>query len=358
MIAALVRDCRRGNGSPEVFHSNEIRIAWLDTLRIVAALGVVCLHVSNVVIQQADATSTDWWVGNLACSFFAWCVPVFVMISGALVLPKAASSSVGDFYRRRFGRLAVPVILWSLFFLGWTWYRGGFTDLRGPAEAMLLGRPFYHLWFLFALLGLYVVAPFLAVFLAAAKTERAWAAVIIGFLIFSLQSGVAAFRGWRADIFIMWVPYVPYFLAGYLLVHRERPLLSGRISAISFIVSVVLFASLTGLLTPRLGTLAWRIMYRNLNPLVIISSVAVVCFAHSAQAPWFHSNTIRRAATLMLGVYIIHPLWILVVQQLGISADRMPAMVGIPLCTTVVFSLSLATSWLIACVPFGKRLVT
>ena len=46
---------------------------------------------------------------------FVWAVPVFVMISGALVLDRSAhAAGPAAFYRRRFARILPPLIAWNL----------------------------------------------------------------------------------------------------------------------------------------------------------------------------------------------------------------------------------------------------
>lgn len=334
------------------------RIPWIDALRVVAAFGVVQLHVTFVVIRESNAASVDWWIGNFADASFCWCVPVFVMISGGLLLPKAGSTSLIEFYQRRFTRISLPVAFWSVFFIVFTWGISGQVDLRGTAEALLLGRPYSHMWFLFALVGLYAIAPFLAVFLSAATRKVAWGAVVVGFVIFSLHDMLSLIRGWRPDVFVLWMPYVPYFLAGHLIIREDRPLFSRRFAAPVFVFSVILIALLAGLLVPILQERSWRVMYAYLNPLVILSSISVICIAHSSSGTIVDNALIRRVSPLMLGVYVVHPVWIEALGRMGISPVHLSPIVGIPACSLAVFVLSLLSCWLIAWVPLGRRLVT
>ncbi|MVT29351.1 acyltransferase family protein [Acidovorax citrulli] len=59
----------------------------LDSIRIIACLAVVLLHVSaRPIYMQKELSQWGWMLGNAVSSLTHWCVPVFVMLSGALVL--------------------------------------------------------------------------------------------------------------------------------------------------------------------------------------------------------------------------------------------------------------------------------
>ena len=95
------------------------RIVWLDVLRLCAIFMVICIHCSdpfNVSPEAADSNS-----GVLICGehfmalFLRPCVPLFVMITGILLLP--VKMSFEDFYKKRLLRIAVPFLLWSVLYI-------------------------------------------------------------------------------------------------------------------------------------------------------------------------------------------------------------------------------------------------
>lgn len=76
-----------------------------DVLRVIGAFSVVWLHVSAVVVRNdPDLRSMTWWVGNVADALSRWCVPVFVMLSGAMLLD-GKIRQLQEFYTRCFMRL-------------------------------------------------------------------------------------------------------------------------------------------------------------------------------------------------------------------------------------------------------------
>src|SRR5437660_891414 len=91
------------------------RLLWLDVLRVTAILGVITIHtVSPLTAGATVATfSAAWWAGATMNELSLWCVPVFVMISGALLLRRQRPQPASTFYRRRLHRIGIPLVFWT-----------------------------------------------------------------------------------------------------------------------------------------------------------------------------------------------------------------------------------------------------
>lgn len=134
------------------------RIVFLDYLRVVACFMVMAIHACEPFYLGGDegvyiATRGDaFWV-TLTEVFCRVCVPLFVIASSYLLFP--LDRSVGEFFRRRLGRIAVPFVLWSCAYV-WR-FKGDWGQLcfNFPAAGG-------HLWFVPMLLGLYLLMPLLS----------------------------------------------------------------------------------------------------------------------------------------------------------------------------------------------------
>ncbi|MDQ6971139.1 MAG: acyltransferase family protein, partial [Mariprofundaceae bacterium] len=82
---------------------------WLDNSRVLAVFAVILVHVSDGFVSHYPMGSEYWWIGNIYDSAVRWCVPVFVMISGALLLDPAKHENLNTFYRKRFSRICIPI---------------------------------------------------------------------------------------------------------------------------------------------------------------------------------------------------------------------------------------------------------
>ena len=91
----------------------------LDILRIVSIVGVVAIHSFGELAGDDDARSQpDWLPAAIIDIAFIWVVPVFVTISGALVLaPRAHAEGAKAFYRKRALRLLPALVVWHLVYI-------------------------------------------------------------------------------------------------------------------------------------------------------------------------------------------------------------------------------------------------
>ncbi len=151
----------------------------LDLVRILAAFLVVAVHVCTV--QRKAALASD--VIDFNYHFFAGmrhlgqsAVIVFIMLSGAFVLKAKSTADYKSFYKKSWGKIVVPTIIFSIFYLFFEWfiyYKTGVFDgyLEGNVAfnsffiqlvLALEGLPAEHMWYMYALVGIYVLAPFVA----------------------------------------------------------------------------------------------------------------------------------------------------------------------------------------------------
>jgi surface polysaccharide O-acyltransferase-like enzyme len=194
---------------------------------VTAVVGVVIIH----AVRPLGLTWSvpGWQVATALDLAFVWSVPVFVMISGALVLdPAAHAQGPGAFYRRRFARILPALVAWHVIYL---------LFVRQAVEAnpvslvelrtMAVDGDFYGaLWFLWVIVGLYLVAPILAAFLARNRRRiliTGWATSGYTAAVFALIGaaqiwGSATFES--PTILTQWWPYVGLFVLG--LGYRDR----------------------------------------------------------------------------------------------------------------------------------------
>lgn len=86
----------------------------MDVLRILAALSVILLHVSAIYLEKTSVNSIQWSVANILDSSTRWCVPVFVMLSGAFLLQK--DISLKYLYKVKISHLFILLVGWNAFY--------------------------------------------------------------------------------------------------------------------------------------------------------------------------------------------------------------------------------------------------
>ena len=158
------------------------REAWLDFLRVTACFLVMTVHATEpfylggdgtLVLSGADAFWVSVFEGLARC-----CVPLFVIASGYLQLPLRYDT--WTFFRRRFVRVVVPMVIWTLV------YAFAYGSPASSLKGLLLNFNYAagHLWFVYMLLGLYLIMPVLSPWLE--KVSRKELSLYLGLWVLTL----------------------------------------------------------------------------------------------------------------------------------------------------------------------------
>lgn len=166
-------------------------IGWIDMLRVVACFFVVFSHCCDPFVAQFDANREMFLTGVFAGSLMRPCVPLFAMMTAVLLLPIKPGTTVNRFYRKRIGRIIVPLAFWSvalplMAFLYFTVANPETANMQlsvnGYTTDTLLQR-FYTfifnfnfdttpLWYLYMLIGLYLIMPMISSWLTQATRKE------------------------------------------------------------------------------------------------------------------------------------------------------------------------------------------
>jgi surface polysaccharide O-acyltransferase-like enzyme len=133
---------------------------WIDLLKAIAAFAVIILHVT-VSLLYDFANQQNWQAANFYNSLVRFSVPVFVMISGVLLLNK--NEELTTFLRKRFSRLLFPFIFWSVIYLFIKInYDLPLKEIISYSIKVLKSGTEFHLWYIYMLIGLYLFIPILS----------------------------------------------------------------------------------------------------------------------------------------------------------------------------------------------------
>lgn len=326
----------------------------LDTARWLAALAVVLLHSAAAVLGEAEFGSTAWQWANVYDAATRWCVPVFVMISGVLLLDPTKQESLRRFYSRRARRILPATLFWSVFYLGWSAWQYRLKGVPMDTEAWIRkatgGEPYYHLWYLYMLIGLLLVTPFIRQFYRyCSAKQRVWVVVCL-FLLAMLQSLYREIQAKDYGFFLFWfIPYLSYFWAGRMLFEAKRSFaLSGVLMLILLCVGLTAMAVMKLSSTQGLNLY----FYDNFSPTIVLMSMALFYLLIKSR----HLPRLSVIAPYTFGVYLIHPLFLDIIEASGIYAIQGSMSWQIPLTAAVIFVLSLASIWLLRRLSIGIRL--
>lgn len=214
-----------------------------DLLRVICCAAVVVLHTGSIYLAgwQPGMPAANRTAAALMQSLTRDAVPLFVMLSGAFLLPDPKSRDFRQFYRKSWKKMGVPTLVFSALYVAYAYavllakiyikHTAGTGQLGQPLAMWLNGVPYFHMWFMYMLAGLYAVTPVLAS-LKQRMGERAWLAAGV----LCTLAGMALSARTALPWYLQWLLYLGYFMMGaYIRCHfrkkGENPLRNGYLCA-------------------------------------------------------------------------------------------------------------------------------
>ena len=364
------------------------RITFLDYLRVAACFMVMLVH-SSETFYAADASglagnvsmlaneSNRFWVAFFDGGVSRTAVPLFMIISAFLLVPMGEGVTMTQFYKRRFKRILPPFIFFLLLycFLPLAW--GGMNWEQSMNDLKLLPFNFPsmggHLWFMYPLIGLYLIIPVISPWLerASAKEER----IFIGLFAFTtLIPWLHRFVTPELWGECFWNPFTAFWycsgfigylvLAHYIRVHldwsRKRKLIVG-ISC--FLVGAAFTAWsfwLKGVPGQIIETPMLEWSWEFCTPNVLCATFGIfllfTCIKeHKVPA------IVTETSKLSYGMYLMHMFFLAAIAQWMVNGDitnpRIPVYLAIPAIAILTFVCCWITTKLLSYLPKSKYIV-
>jgi len=153
------------------------RYFGIDLIRVVACFLVMQTHAGEIYYIEDNGdlirNEKNIWPG-IFNSLARVCVPLFVMISGYLLLPMKTDYST--FLKKRFTRVSFPFIAFCIFYDIYYYIRG-VIDVKTmliniPKIFINYGSELGHLWFMYMIMGVYLLIPIFSPWIKSAKKEH------------------------------------------------------------------------------------------------------------------------------------------------------------------------------------------
>lgn len=334
-----------------------------DVLRIVSMVSVVFLHVSCQFITPVVDNARQHVLEEVLFFnvFSRMAVPCFIMLSGAFLLCKE-TLDVRQFYSKTYRQLIKPTLFVSALCLAYVvlksallWYYG---LLPMPfAEKMLTllwntvnGAPYYHLWYMYMLFGLYAITPVLLM-LKRQLSQRQAVALAGLCLLAGLGQHHAGALFWMLD----WAQYVGYFLCGALI--REKAASIGLPKWLFLAVSLLLLLlalAVTYAYTLALHTGERNVLFTFIPSLAshaydffIVPNAELIVAASLCFFVFFAKLSVKKsyaqAAELTFFMYLVHA----PIIDMLLTVQNMLAWRGLPILVSMLLLvvLTLACSY-------------
>jgi surface polysaccharide O-acyltransferase-like enzyme len=357
---------------PQTNKSLSKRILYADILRIVATLFVIVVHVTSGKVDTVPVANQSWELFNIFHGLSRWCVPVFFMLSGMVFLNPKHIINVKTLFNKYIFRIICALVFWGLFYGFFTALTASLTGessftlskLFLIPRSILFGPPYYHLWYLYAIIALYVFTPILRILVAHMQRKHIEYYLILFVALsvfipcvnhylmlinpkFRISFGIPELNG-----------YAGYFIAGY---YFSRYDLAPKFKKTLYISALVL--SFTALYITSIQSgfehKPVRYLYGYSAPNVAVAAFALfVLFKSVFKNSSFNkkvSDLIMYLSSLTFGVFLIHPMFLKILSIINIDAQSCAPIFSVPLLSLFLFLTCAVVTGILKRIPgFGK----
>lgn len=359
-------------------------IVWLDVVRFIAMFTVVCCHCTdpfNFYPGTAPNIGEIKLWGAIYGSVLRPCVPLFVMITGALLLPVRGDAST--FYKKRIPRVFYPFLIWSVLYNLFPWITGllglnpqiilDFFPYAGE-EVMqqsfsvsleyILMIPFnfsilaVHMWYIYLLIGLYLYLPVFSAWVEKASERAklmfllAWGVTLLLPYYYQFVSNYLwGTCSWNSfGMLYAFAGFNSYLLLGHYLKNLEWSLkktlaIGIPMFAVGYAVTFLGFRHITALPEYTDEMLELFFTYCSLN--VVMMTIPVFMLAKKVKV---NSERMKKALANLtvcgFGIYMIH-YFFTGPSVVLMRAINMPIGLQIPVAAILAFAVSWGLVWLI-----------
>jgi len=341
------------------------RIVWIDFIKVFSMLAVIVLHSASPILYRLKHIDfSDWMAGNIYEGMVRMAVPLFFMVSGVLLLGSKKEESLVDFFQKRFSKVVIPLLVWSLVYILITKYSHGKNiDILTHVFYSFNKPQYYHLWFMYAILGIYLILPILKIFIQNSSKELQWYFVGLWFVVavaLPFFNHFHLIQLWVKSHLPMMVGYMGYLVLGYLLAKIE---LNKKIF-FTALLFIVLASATTAYGTYYLSTEAGKFvgyLHGNFGLLTFILAVTYfIILKFIGEKILVKHERVSSAITLIsassLGIYLVHPIFLRVFNKLGFNVFAGPAYLMVPAVAIVTLLCSFIVIYLIQKIPVVKQI--
>ncbi len=329
------------------------RILSLDVIRIVACVMIVMMHAP----MPDSGIDGRFLAANGLLT--APGIGLFVMVSGALLLPVNVPTKT--FLRRRLSKVLYPTLFWTFFYMGVKLFNG---DIHiSEAATQMLSIPFSAqfngvLWFMYMLIGLYLLAPVISPWLekASQKELRLYLLVWAVTLCYPIVRNVVSVNEGTTGILYYFGGYVGYFVLGYYMRRYAC-----KITILGSVLLIVLPFAIGTICKMRHIDVDYYDLFWYLSIFTAMSSMSWFFILHRKTPSYSNANRSHRVivqvSNCCFGIYLSHIFMMRTILWKWSFLQQMDGIASFALIVLLTLAGSLLMTYLLSLLPFGDYII-
>ena len=342
------------------------RTSYIDNLRAVTTIAVIALHAAApalFLLFDKQGAQPGWWTANIYDSLTRPAVPIFVMITGALLLTQTIG--LREFLLKRSQRILTPFIFWSLvylvFFLALKVRDEGTATLQNIAPwigTQLLQGTAAHLWYVYMIIGLFLFIPIIKPWVQTASNKALIYFLIIWIITLAVnQQKIFLVNNSPFDIHYF-SGYIGYLILGYYMANRMI-VTTGKMlcAAILLVIGYSVTVYGTYIMSKRNGMFSDS-YYECLTLNVMLMTAGIFTLFKGCN-PNLSPKIIACRSLISkygYGIYLNHFLVLSVLSYFHLDYSFANPIISIPVTTLVCLAISTLLVYILHRLPYGKSI--
>lgn len=353
------------------------RIFYFDLMRLMAIVGIIFCHAS-ITYVVTDMGTTNFYISSYFDCFRDFCVPIFVMLSGTLLIGK--KDSLITFFKKRLSRILVPFIFWAAISVIYSFiYIKHSIDIDNAIAILsghggTMGVTFWFIWMIIVVYaGIFIINKFLEYGNSKIDGFNEKAIPIMALL----SVGYIAMFHFRLlpqifydSLLLYYFSFLSYAIIGYFLANTdylESKIKADKLAVTALAISTIIYLHYicnyvvhTSILNSHFTYLG----YFNVQIMMISISVFLTVKFLSYTELFKKMENGRVGETIVLlsrysyGIYLCHYLVLFKVKRTVLSFTdftHQNSAIWIPLLVIITFSVSFAILWILNKIPYLKK---
>ena len=290
------------------------RKIYYDLIRIIACYLVIANHTVWMLDSFGNLNIVKWTISNMIFFICKISVPLFIMLSGTLLLGK--EEGYRDLLQKRILKMIGIIIIWSIIYA--TYYKKSMLSIGEIYDNLkyIIKEPMsIHFWYIYMLIGLYVMTPFIRKMIKN-FTDKDFKVFLFIWIIYStLIPFVRTFKSVEYSYYFsipLFSGYIGYYIAGYYLDKINIDKNISIRSIVMFIIGLGLNIGVTLILSKKNGYTSRDLDNVLMFPIMVMSFTIFILIKKIGNKLNYIlnkenvKNIILSISSKTFGIYLVH----------------------------------------------------
>ena len=287
------------------------RSEWLDKLRLIAMLAVIlnhCLGTFSYTYYDQYVGTSWFYIDNFLNCATRFNVPVFLLLSGALMLSSDKYSDINNCVRKAVMGGVLPLAVWTVIYTAVNSMLTGENFIKNLCLSVAGAQPYCgHLWFMYTIIVFYILTPLLQ---AVIKADDSYVnLMLVLWVIYAVCFGMVK-HFTNHNIYGYWyinitAGYLGWYILGYKLYHLKRSFNRGLLRFVFFVSEIM-----TGVfvLVSQKIVGGFDVYFHDfLSPTVIVAATSLfLIFREGSEENRESGKIVSLFAVASMEIYFVH----------------------------------------------------